>query len=254
MSKIEYVYGLHAAEHLLARAPEQVLEAWLQQGQQKSQRQLIEQQLQQHGIRMQSVPVATLDKLSEGAVHQGVVLRCRAAAALEGLDELLPQLSALPLLLVLDGVQDPHNLGACMRAAAAAGADAVIIPKDRAVGLTATARKAASGAAEYIPLVRVTNLARALAQLQEAGVWLVGCSGDTGTDLYDIDMRGPIALVLGAEGHGLRRLTRESCDYLARIPMSGLVESLNVSVAAGVCLFEVRRQRRPVQAGCQPQQ
>jgi len=157
---------------------------------------------------------------------------------------LLEHLHEPPFLLVLDGVQDPHNLGACLRSADAAGAHAVIAAKDRAVGLTDTVRRVACGAAEHIPFVVVTNLARTLTHLKEAGLWLVGTVDDARESLYDIDLTGPLALVMGAEGKGLRRLTHERCDFLVRIPMSGSVECLNVSVATGVCLFEAVRQRR----------
>jgi 23S rRNA (guanosine2251-2'-O)-methyltransferase len=159
------------------------------------------------------------------------------------LDEVLEGLSEPPLLLVLDGVQDPHNLGACLRVADAAGAHAVIAPKDRAVGLNATVMKVASGAADTVPYVVVTNLARTLRELQEREVWTVGTDAGAARGLYDLDLKGPLAWVLGAEGSGLRRLTRETCDEIARIPMLGSVESLNVSVASGICLFEARRQR-----------
>jgi 23S rRNA (guanosine2251-2'-O)-methyltransferase len=147
------------------------------------------------------------------------------------------------LLLILDGVQDPHNLGACLRSAAAAGATAVIVPKDRAATLTPTARKVAAGGAERVPLVRVTNLARCMKDLQDAGIWIVGLAGEAEASLYSVDLKGPMAIAMGGEGEGLRRLTREHCDYLAKIPMASGMESLNVSVAAGISLFEALRQR-----------
>ena len=176
--------------------------------------------------------------------HQGVVAKVSAALALpHTLDGVLEGLSEPALLLVLDGVQDPHNLGACLRVADAMGAHAVIAPKDRAAGLNPTVRKVASGAAETVPFITVTNLARTLRELQELGIWVVGTAGEAENDLFGMKLDGPLALVLGAEGEGLRRLTRENCDQLARIPMFGTVESLNVSVAAGICLFEARRQR-----------
>lgn len=242
MAKSELIYGIHACRHLLERSPERVLEAWLQEGRHSGGLRELQNQLERAGIVSQAVAAATLDRLTDGAVHQGIVLRCRQQLAAQDLETLLAGNSA-PLLLVLDGVQDPHNLGACLRTAAAAGADAVIIPKDRAVGLTPVARKAAAGAAEVIPLLSVTNLARTLDELKKAGVWLVGFDGDAELDLYAADLARPLALVLGAEGSGLRRLTRERCDYLVNIPMSGPIESLNVSVAAGVVLFEAVRQR-----------
>ena len=159
------------------------------------------------------------------------------------LEELLDRSEGVPLLLVLDGVTDPHNLGACLRTADAAGALAVIVPKDKSATLNATVRKVACGAAEVIPLVAVTNLARTLEKLQQRGLWLVGTAGEAEQELYQQDMTGPTVLVMGAEGKGMRRLTREHCDYLVRLPMAGSVSSLNVSVAAGVCLFEAVRQR-----------
>jgi 23S rRNA (guanosine2251-2'-O)-methyltransferase len=165
------------------------------------------------------------------------------------LDELLDRSEAPPLLLVLDGVTDPHNLGACLRTADAAGALAVIVPKDKSATLNATARKVACGAAEVVPLVAVTNLARTLEKLQKRGVWIVGTAGEASQELYSQDLSGPIALVMGAEGKGMRRLTREHCDYLVRLPMAGSVSSLNVSVATGVCLFEALRQRRATSGG-----
>ncbi|HOW62132.1 MAG TPA: 23S rRNA (guanosine(2251)-2'-O)-methyltransferase RlmB, partial [Candidatus Contendobacter sp.] len=189
---------------------------------------------------------AELDRLSGGARHQGVV--ARLVIRQRSYDEAdLPELLAAPngpaLVLALDGVQDPHNLGACLRSAAAADVQAVIAPTDRAAGLNATVRKVASGGADIVPFVAVTNLARTLRGLQEQGVWIVGAAGEADATLYDVDFTLPTALVLGAEEKGLRRLTREVCDRLARIPMAGGMESLNVSVAAGIFLFEARRQR-----------
>lgn len=196
-------------------------------------------------VAVRFVPTEQLDRMAQGARHQGVVAqqveqRAYDERDLEGLIEFV----ANPLLLILDGVQDPHNLGACLRTAAAAGVTAVIVPKDRAVGLTPTVRKIAAGGAERVPLVRVTNLARSMKQLQEAGVWIVGLAGEVEASLYDINLRGPIAIAMGSEGDGLRRLSREHCDYLAQIPMHSGMESLNVSVATGISLFEALRQRR----------
>lgn len=243
MAKSELVYGIHAVRHLLERAPERVLEAWLQASAHGETLLEIDARLQQQGIAIQRTSPATLDKLSGNAVHQGIVLRCRTAAEeVPDLNELIAS-AQMPLFLVLDGVQDPHNLGACLRTAAAAGAAAVIIPRDRAVGMNETVRKVASGAADILPLLRVTNLARTLKQLRQAGVWLAGCTADAPASLYETDLNRPLALILGAEGSGLRRLTREQCDYLVTIPMSGAIESLNVSVATGICLFEALRQR-----------
>ncbi len=179
--------------------------------------------------------------------HQDVVAELAGQVSLDeaGLEALLENLDEAPLLLVLDGVTDPYNLGACLRTAEAAGVHAVIVPRDRSAGLTPAARKASAGASEILPLVQVTNLARTLRMLKDRGIWLYGAAGDAESDLYSLDLAGPMALVMGSEGEGLRRLTAETCDYLLRIPMPGTMESLNVSVATGVCLFEVRRQRRP---------
>ncbi len=177
--------------------------------------------------------------------HQDVVAELGGQANLDeaGLEALLDELDEAPLLLVLDGVTDPHNLGACLRTAEAAGVHAVIVPRDRAAGLTPAARKASAGASEVLPLVQVTNLARTLRALKDRGIWLYGTTGNADSDLYAQDLDGPLALVMGSEGEGLRRLTAETCDFLVSIPMHGATESLNVSVATGVCLFEIRRQR-----------
>jgi 23S rRNA (guanosine2251-2'-O)-methyltransferase len=175
--------------------------------------------------------------------HQGVVAKAGELSLARNLDELLDAIEGPPLLLVLDGITDPHNLGACLRVADGAGAHAVIAPKDRAVGLNATAAKVASGAAETVPYITVTNLARTLRELKERDIWLIGTTDDAEKTLYEADFSGPAALVMGSEGEGMRRLTRESCDVLVSIPMFGSVESLNVSVASGVCLYEARRQR-----------
>jgi 23S rRNA (guanosine2251-2'-O)-methyltransferase len=186
-----------------------------------------------------------LDKLTGGARHQGMVASYARPIAHEERDlpGLVEAAGQSALFLVLDGVQDPHNLGACLRSAEAAGVTAVLVPKDRAVGVTAIVRKASAGAADRVPLVKVTNLARSLAALRDAGVWITGLAGDGEKSLYEIDFKGPVALVLGGESDGMRRLTRERCDFVARIPLRGSVESLNVSVATGVVLFEALRQR-----------
>jgi len=197
------------------------------------------------GITVHCVPRAELDALVGGARHQGVVARGTAPPQRSevDLDAVLAGQTKAAFLLVLDGVQDPHNLGACLRSADAAGVQAVIAPKDRSVSLTPTVRKVASGAAEAVPFIQVTNLARTLRELKQAGIWLVGTAGEAGTSLFEADLAGPLALVMGAEGKGLRRLTRETCDTLVHIPMAGSVASLNVSVATGICLFEAVRQR-----------
>lgn len=199
----------------------------------------------QGGVDVVQVERAELDALSRGENHQGVVAFTQAPAVRdEGyLKRLLEDLDSAPFLLVLDGVQDPHNLGACLRTADAAGIHAVITPRDRSVGLTPVACKVASGAAETVPFVQVTNLVRTLKWLQEQGVWLIGTAGEAETGLYQTDLKGPLAIIMGGEGKGMRRLTREQCDALVHMPMLGAVESLNVSVATGVCLFEALRQR-----------
>jgi|TARA_Y100000589_G_scaffold323099_1_gene357120 23S rRNA (guanosine2251-2'-O)-methyltransferase len=240
----EYVFGWHAVEAILKREPERLQQVWIQSGRQDRRVRVITDALDDLGVRWQVVHRRELDDRVAG-VHQGVVAAVSEsrewsegdlAALIEGLDR-------PPFLLVLDGVTDPHNLGACLRTADAAGVHAVIVPKDKSASLTPVARKVACGAAETVPLVRVTNLARCLRGLQELGVWLVGTAGEATTSLYQADLKGPLALVMGAEGKGMRRLTREHCDLLVTIPMHGHVDSLNVSVATGVCLYEAVRQR-----------
>lgn len=196
------------------------------------------------GVALRYVPLDQIERQAAGARHQGVIARVQSTRSYDERDlEALIEAAEKPLLLILDGVQDPHNLGACLRSAAAAGATAVIVPKDRAATLTPTARKVAAGGAERVPLVRVTNLARCMKDLQDAGIWIVGLAGEAESSLYAIDLKGPMAIAMGGEGEGLRRLTREHCDYLAKIPMASGMESLNVSVAAGISLFEALRQR-----------
>ena len=197
-------------------------------------------------IKLHTVTQRELDGLAPDVRHQGALASCKVAPVYNENDlaVLLEKLDESAFLLVLDGVQDPHNLGACLRSADAAGVHGVVAPRDRAAPITAVVRKVASGAVESVPFFQVTNLARTLRELQSAGLWLVGAAGEGATILYEADLRGPLALVLGGEGEGLRRLTREHCDVLVRIPMAGTVESLNVSVAAGICLFEAVRQRK----------
>lgn len=241
----DLIFGLHAVAAALRHNGSELAELWVVHDRRDRAVQEILAQARACGLEPRAVARKDLDALVPGARHQGVVARIGATAADAKLDltELLQSLDHAPLLLILDGVQDPHNVGACLRSADAAGVDAVIVPKDRASGLTPTVRKVASGAAETIPFFQVTNLARTLGELRQAGVWLVGLAGEAEQSLYELDLTGPRALVLGAEEKGLRRLTREACDWLARIPMGGNVASLNVSVAAGVCLFEAVRQR-----------
>ncbi len=244
MSDTRLIHGFHAVTAKLRHAPEDVKEICVAEGRQDVRMRDLLKAAQSAGVRVLPVDGARLDGMAGGARHQGVVARVAATAKHLTLDDVLANLSEPALLLVLDGVTDPHNLGACLRVADAAGAHAVVAPKDRSCGLNATAIKVASGAADTVPYLMVTNLARSLREMQEAGVWVIGAAGEAEKDLYAIDQKGPTAWVLGAEGAGLRRLTRETCDALARIPMYGSVESLNVSVAAGICLFEARRQRR----------
>jgi len=246
MSDEALVFGLHSVRTLLQQRPERASKLLLQKGRDDARVNEIAQLARAASIKIEYRDVAELDRLAAGDRHQGACLQMRPAAVLgEGaLDELLEPLAVPPLLLVLDGVQDPHNLGACLRTADAAGAHAVIVPRDRAAGLSPTVRKVASGAAETVPLIQVVNLARTLRWLKERNIWLIGTDDEAPKSLYETDLRGPMAIVLGAEGPGLRRLTRESCDALVSIPMLGTVESLNVSVATGVVLYEALRQRR----------
>lgn len=247
MSKMSWVYGLHTVQALLANEPERVLELQALSTREDARLNPIVQQARALGLTVSFREREALDQLAEGGRHQGVLARIRErqAGTDNDLEELLDSLTGPPLLLILDAVTDPHNLGACLRTAEAAGAHAVIVPRDKAVGLTPVVRKVACGAAELVPFFQITNLARTLKQLQERGIWTVGTSlGDGAKPFYDVDLKGPLALVMGAEGSGLRRLTAELCDHLAFIPMAGQIESLNVSVATGVALFEAVRQRR----------
>ncbi|HEX8989382.1 MAG TPA: 23S rRNA (guanosine(2251)-2'-O)-methyltransferase RlmB [Rhodocyclaceae bacterium] len=244
MSETRLIHGFHAVLSKLRHAADDVKEIYLAAGRQDGRVRDLLRAAETAGVRVMPVDAARLDGMAPGQRHQGVVAKVAAAQRHVTLDDVLDTLDGPALLLVLDGVTDPHNLGACLRVADAAGAHAVIAPKDRACGLNATAIKVASGAADTVPYVTVTNLARSLREMQERSIWVIGAAGETERELYDIDQKGPVAWVLGAEGTGLRRLTRDTCDELARIPMLGTVESLNVSVAAGICLFEARRQRR----------
>lgn len=240
----EIIYGIHAVKALLERDPQRFLEVFILKGRNDRRLQPLIDELEASGIVIQLANRQWLDEKVEGAVHQGIIARVREGQKLQESD--LPDLLAnidTPFLLVLDGITDPHNLGACLRSADAAGVHAVIVPRDRSAQLNATAKKVACGAAENVPLIRVTNLARTLRLLQEMNIWIVGTAGDADHTLFQSKMTGPIALVMGAEGEGMRRLTREHCDELVNIPMAGTVSSLNVSVATGICLFEAVRQR-----------
>jgi len=225
--------------------PSDVTEVWLERKRQDRRLAELAELARGAGVRLRQVDGEDIERASPGLNHQGVLAWVRVPASRgEGdLDELLDRLDRPPFLLILDEVQDPHNLGACLRTADAVGVQAVIAPKDNAVGLTPTVAKVASGAARTVPYIQVTNLARTLDALKARGLWLVGLAGEADQDLYGLDLKGPLALVLGSEGRGLRRLTRERCDFLARLPMLGSVESLNVSVATGICLYEALRQR-----------
>jgi 23S rRNA (guanosine2251-2'-O)-methyltransferase len=250
MSDPAVVYGLHAVASLLVSRAETVDSLLLSAPDDRRMARLIELAAAA-GVSVQHVSRRELDQMLPHARHQGVAARVQSGACAlpeRALPDFLAALEEPAFLLVLDGVQDPHNLGACLRTADAAGVHAVILPKDRAVGITPVVHKVACGAVQSVPVFTVTNLARTLRSLREAGVWLYGASGDAGQDLYATDLKGPVALVLGGEGSGLRRLTRELCDHLVAIPMAGTVESLNVSVAAGVLLFEALRQRGQLQS------
>lgn len=244
MSDLESVYGVHAVEALLRHHPKRVKQLVLADGRSEPRVQVLRDLAAAERIQVSTLSRREMDEQIDG-VHQGVLAKVSPSQIWgeQMLDELLDRLEVPPLLLVLDGVTDPHNLGACLRTADAAGVHAVIIPKDKSATLNATVRKVACGAAEVVPLVAVTNIVRSLQKLQQKGLWVVGTAGEAEQTLYQQDMTGPLILVMGAEGAGMRRLTRETCDFLVHLPMQGSVSSLNVSVATGVCLFEAQRQR-----------
>jgi len=241
----ELVFGLHAVEALLKHNHDSVLELLVQEGRHDPRMEALLARAGRLHVGFRQMPREQLDELAQG-VHQGIVARCKPLKLekSEGfLKQLLENLEHPAFLLVLDGVTDPHNLGACLRSAEAAGVDAVIVPKDKSAQMGATVRKVACGAAEIVPFIVVTNLVRSLKNLQDSGIWVLGAAGEASQTLYQSDLKGPLALVMGSEGKGLRRLTREQCDSLFSIPMAGEVSSLNVSVSAGICLFEAVRQR-----------
>ncbi|MFB0900265.1 MAG: 23S rRNA (guanosine(2251)-2'-O)-methyltransferase RlmB [Polaromonas sp.] len=246
LSKV--LFGFHAVGVRIKTAPQSVIEVFHDVSRRDARMRQFTDRAREAGIRLIESDGVRLAKMAGSHGHQGVVARVNAVAVITSLDELLEQLEASgvasPLILVLDGVTDPHNLGACLRVADGAGAHAVIAPKDHAAGINATVAKVASGAAETMPYFMVTNLARTLGELKERNIWCIGTSDDAPKTIYDADLKGPVALVLGAEGEGMRQLTRKTCDELVSIPMHGAVESLNVSVASGVCLYEALRQRR----------
>ncbi|MCG6200020.1 23S rRNA (guanosine(2251)-2'-O)-methyltransferase RlmB [Psychromonas antarctica] len=246
MSKSELIYGMHAVDALLEKQPERVIEIYALKGRDDERLNTLLAKAREWGVSVQLMLRKSMDEKSEGEQHQGIIARVKAVKILtdNDLDPILDNLDKPPFLLILDGITDPHNLGACLRSADAAGVDAVIIPKDNSVSLTPVVRKVACGAAESVPLIHVTNLARTMRALQEKGVWIYGTAGEATQNIYDCKLSGAMALAMGAEDKGLRRLTREHCDELIKLPMAGAVSSLNVSVATGICLFEVVRQRR----------
>ncbi len=243
MAQNEWLYGLHAVDAVLATEPERIIEIFALKGRNDDRLNDAVNQARRFGIQFCHRKV--LDDKVSGEQHQGIVAKAKPGRVLDenDLDRLIEQ-NQSPLFLVLDGVTDPHNLGACLRTANAAGASAVIVPKDKSAGLTGTARKVACGAAETTPFIQVTNLSRTLKAMQGQGVWVIGTAGEATQEIYDVTLKGPMALVMGAEGKGMRRLTRETCDELVKLPMAGSVTSLNVSVATGICLYEMVRQRR----------
>jgi 23S rRNA (guanosine2251-2'-O)-methyltransferase len=243
MSSPKVLFGFHAVGVRLKTAPQSVIEVFFEISRRDARMRQFMERAQEAGVRLVESDGLRLAKLCGSHGHQGVVARVEAMAQAHSLDDLLDGVSGPPLLLVLDGVTDPHNLGACLRVADGAGAHAVIAPKDHAAGLNATVAKVASGAAETVPYFMVTNLARTLGELKERSIWCIGTSDNAPQTVYQADLKGPLALVLGAEGQGMRQLTRKTCDALVSIPMRGAVESLNVSVASGVCLYEALRQR-----------
>jgi len=243
MSSPKVLFGFHAVGVRLKTAPSSIIEIYFEPTRRDARMRQFLEKATEAGARLIEADGLRLAKLCGSHGHQGVAARVEPVAQVKSLDDLLDSIAEPPLLLVLDGVTDPHNLGACLRVADGAGAHAVIAPKDHAVGINATVAKVASGAAETVPYFMVTNLARTLNELKERNIWCIGTSDDAPRTLYQADLKGPVALVLGAEGQGMRQLTRKTCDELVSIPMKGGVESLNVSVASGVCLYEALRQR-----------
>jgi 23S rRNA (guanosine2251-2'-O)-methyltransferase len=241
--KSKMIFGFHAVTSRIRHEASSVEEIYVDSGRSDRRMQEMVNAAKAAGVRIIQTDDQRLSSIVGTRRHQGVVAKAGELSLARNLDELLDAIEGPPLLLVLDGITDPHNLGACLRVADGVGAHAVIAPKDRAVGLNATAAKVASGAAETVPYITVTNLARTLRELKERDIMLVGTTDDVDKNIYDVDFSGGIAIIMGSEGEGMRRLTRETCDVLVQIPMFGSVESLNVSVASGVCLYEARRQR-----------
>jgi 23S rRNA (guanosine2251-2'-O)-methyltransferase len=248
MSSPKVLFGFHAVGVRLKTAPQSIIEIYYEGTRRDARMRQFLEKAKEAGARLIEADAMRIAKLAGSHGHQGVAARVDEVKDTRTLEELLDDLEESgvqnPLLLVLDGVTDPHNLGACLRVADGAGVHAVIAPKDHASGINATVAKVASGAAETVPYFMVTNLARTLKELQARNIWIIGTSGDADKHLYQVDLKGPVALVLGAEGDGMRQLTRKTCDELISIPMQGAVESLNVSVASGVCLYEAVRQRQ----------
>ena len=240
---MKYLTGFHAVTSRLRQKPETVSEIYVDAERKDGRARDLRDAAKQAGVRVIPVDTKRLDGMAGGVRHQGVVAAAEALDVPKFIEDVLEDLAEPALLLVLDGVQDPHNLGACLRVADGAGAHAVIAPKDRSCGLTTAAIKVASGAAESVPYIVVTNLARTMRDLKDRGIWLIGADDSAKESIYNARLEGAMAMVLGAEGEGLRRLTRDSCDLLVSIPMLGAVESLNVSVASGICLYEARRRR-----------
>ncbi len=248
MSKINkdnIIYGHHAVLSVLKHEPETIVELWVDAARHDERAKDVVDLARQSGLSAKRIKREILDEKTCNAKHQGFVALSRATTALneKSLESMLSNLDEPAFLLILDGIQDPHNLGACLRSADAAGIHGVIIPKDKSCSLTATVRKVASGAVESLPLYQVTNLVRTMEMLKKSGIWLFGTDSEAQSSVFDTDFKGAVAIVMGAEGSGLRRLTREHCDALMSLPMSGSVSSLNISVAAGICLYEVVRQR-----------
>jgi 23S rRNA (guanosine2251-2'-O)-methyltransferase len=243
MSSPKVLFGFHAVGVRLKTAPQSIIEIYYEPTRRDARMRQFLERVNEAGVRLIEADGLRLSKLAGSHGHQGVAARVEPVAQIHSLDDLLDSITGPALLLVLDGVTDPHNLGACLRVADGAGAQAVIAPKDHAVGVNATVAKVASGAAETVPYFMVTNLARTLNELKERNIWIIGTAEDAPKTLYQVELKGPVALVLGAEGEGMRQLTRKTCDELISIPMQGAVESLNVSVASGVCLYEALRQR-----------
>nr|WP_136252694.1 23S rRNA (guanosine(2251)-2'-O)-methyltransferase RlmB [Ningiella ruwaisensis] len=245
MAQQDWLYGIHSVQAVLEKEPQRILEILVAKGRSDDRMNQLVNSARKQGISVQFTHKKTLDDKSNGEQHQGVMARAKAARTLndDDLDVILNNEES-PFILVLDGVTDPHNLGACLRNADAAGAHALVVPKDNSASVTPVVRKVAAGAAETVPLIQVTNLSRALKHMQEKGVWVIGTAGEAEQLIYDCKLPKSLAIVMGAEGKGMRRLTRETCDELVKLPMAGSVSSLNVSVASGICLFEAVRQLR----------